>query len=98
MKKDKRVVIDEVWTEQRVRGFLRLQAPVGVDGDFFTLLRAYQSMRLEDFERFIDFFQAEQRNLSARSQHGETILSIISKHRRSGAYAELLQRAGATGG
>ena len=98
MKKDKLVVIDEVWTEARVREFLQLSQPAGVDADYFTLLRAYQSMRLEDFVLFIGFFCAARRNLNARSQRGETLLDIVSKHRRSAAYAEALRQAGAQPG
>lgn len=95
MKKDKRVVIDEVWTQARVREFLQLLAPTGINADFFTLLRAYQSMRHEDFEKFVHFFCAEHRDLNALSQRGETILDVVSKHRRSARYAKVLQLAGA---
>ena len=45
MKKDKERVQDEVWTEARIRSFLNLQPPAGVNADYHRLQRAYQSMR-----------------------------------------------------
>ena len=55
-RKDKKKVVDEVWTPERVRSFLSLEPPAGVDADFHRLRRAYQSMKVEDFEDFIDMF------------------------------------------
>jgi hypothetical protein len=48
-RKDKQKIVDEVWTEERIRSFLDLQPPAGMDADFHRLQRAYQSMRAEDF-------------------------------------------------
>jgi len=94
-RKDKKVVIDEVWTEERVRSFLDLEPPQGWDADFNVLLRAYRSMRAEDFALFIDMFVARGRALDARGPHGKTILEIVTAHPNSAAYARSLQRAGA---
>jgi len=94
-KKDKAAVIDEVWTEERVRDFLHLQPPQGRDPDFHVLLRSYQSMRTDDFQKLVKFFQGAGRNLSAPGPDGRTVLEIVATHRNSGEYADILRRAGA---
>lgn len=95
MKKDKAKVIDEVWTEVRIKGFLTLKSYDEVETDFHMLLKAYQSMRRSDFEKFVDFFVAEGRSVNATNPEGQTVLSIVRQHRRSGEYADILLRAGA---
>lgn len=94
-KKDKKRVLDEVWTPQRVRSFLDILPPEGVDADFNRLLRAYRSMKIEDFQLFLEFFGEAGGDLNARGPDGVTVLSIVSAHRRSVAYAEALKAAGA---
>ncbi len=95
MKKDKEKVVDEVWTEERVRSFLDVKSYDAVDADFHMLFKAYQSMRADDFEKFIGFFLAQNRDLNATNPAGDTVLSIVEQHRRSGDYAALLRSAGA---
>jgi hypothetical protein len=96
IKKDKQIVIDEVWTEDRIRGFLDLESVAGLDVDFHQLLRAYQSMKLEDFEKFVGFFIAANKNVNAKNTGGETALSIISQHRHGKPYADILIKSGST--
>lgn len=95
LKKDKAKVLDEVWTEERIRGFLDIRAPSGVNVDFHTLLKAYQQMRAEDFGAFLQMFTAEGRDVDAVNERGETLLMIVSQHRNAPAYAEILTAAGA---
>ncbi|MEH6559030.1 MAG: PA4642 family protein [Oceanicoccus sp.] len=95
LKKDKEKVLDEVWTEQRVKDFLDVKPAEDLEADFHVLLKAYQSMRLENFEEFVGFFVAEDRNLNATNPNGETVLSIVTQHRKSGEYAAILTANGA---
>ncbi len=95
MRKDKEKVLDEVSTEDRIRGFLEVKSYDGTSEDFHMLLKAYQSMRAEDFEKFVAFFTAEGRSVNSKNPDGQTVLSIVQEHRRSGEYAEILKRAGA---
>ena len=95
LKKDKEKVLDEVWTEERVKDFLNVQPAEAVEADFHVLLKAYQAMRLENFEEFVGFFVAEGRNINAKGPAGETVLAIVSQHRSSVEYAEVLKGAGA---
>lgn len=94
---DKPKVIGEEWSDERVKSFLAI-APydTGKNADFNALLKAYQAMRAGDFERFIGFFVEAGRDLNAVNETGETMLDIISEHRRSGHYAQALEQAGAT--
>ena len=95
MKKDKEKVLDEVWTEGRVREFLNVRSHDDVEEDFHMLLKAYQSMRVEDFEKFVNFFVDDGRSVNARDPEGRTVLSIVREHRKGGPYAEILEKAGA---
>lgn len=96
MKKDKAKVLDEVWTEDHVKSFLQVRPHDGSDENFHMLLKAYQSMRVEDFELFIGFFTAESRDLNATGKDGRTVLEIVKTHRHGAEYAELLTTAGAS--
>ena len=92
---DKPKVLDEEWSDERVKGFLALEPyDKAINADFNALLKAYQAMRAEDFERFVSFFVEAGRDLNATNDQNETILDLISQHRRSVAYAETLKVAG----
>jgi hypothetical protein len=93
MRKDKEKVIDEVWTEDHVKSFLNVRSHDGTAEDFHMLLKAYQSMRVEDFELFVGFFCNEGRDLNAIGKDGRTVLEIISTHRHGVEYADILRAA-----
>lgn len=95
MKKDKEKVLDEVWTEEHVKSFLSVRPHDGSDEDFHMLLKAYQSMRVGDFELFVNFFVTEDRDINARGKGGQTVIEVISQHRNGDDYAEILKAAGA---
>jgi len=96
MRKDKEKVVDEVWTDERVRSFLEIKSHDRVSRDFHMLLKAYQSMRAEDFAKFVDYFVAAGFDLNRPDPDGRTVLSIVEEHRKSTGYADILRRAGAT--
>ena len=95
MRKDKEKVLDEVWTEDHVKSFLQVRPHDGGNEDFHMLMKAYQSMRAEDFEKFLRFFTDEGRNVNSPNPSGETVLAVVEEHRRSTEYADILRRAGA---
>jgi len=97
MRKDKEKVLDEVWTEDRVRSFLEVKSYDDTAEDFHMLLKAYQSMRAEDFGKFLNFFSTDGRDVNACNPAGQTVLSIVEEHRLGAEYAQLLRDAGATG-
>lgn len=93
---DKPKVIGEEWSDERVKAFLDITPYHStVNADFNALLKAYQAMIADDFDRFVVFFVAAGRDLNALDEHGDTILDVISRHRRSTAYADTLRKAGA---
>ena len=94
MKKDKQKVLDEVWTEERIRGFLDLLPPDGTDADFHRLFKAYQSMRADDFSIFVEMAVTAGLNLQAVGPDGQTVREIASRHRMSGEFVVTLEEAG----
>jgi hypothetical protein len=90
-RKDKKTVVDEVWTPERVKSFLELQAPVGVDPDFHRLRRAYQSMRVEDFEDFIEMFVGAGGKLDARGPDGLRLLDELRSHAHGAPFASVIE-------
>ena len=95
MAKEKEVVVDEVWTEARVREFLDVKPAEDVEADFHMLQKAYQQMRAEDFEKFVAMFLQEGRSINARDASGRTVFSYMREHAKSADYAAILQRHGA---
>ncbi len=98
MKKDKQKVVDEVWTEDRIKAFLTVQPADAVTADFHRLLKAYQSMRVEDFTVFVELFVAAKGCINAVNPRGETVLSILKQHRHAEPYRAILQAYGAAEG
>lgn len=96
MKKDKQKVIDEVWDDARVRSFLAKSVPSQSgqpfpgDPDFYVLRHAYQSMRAEDFRRFLDVYTTDGRDVRARDNKGRTLADVIAGHANSSRFVELL--------
>lgn len=97
MKKDKAKIVDEVWTQARVKAFLDVQPVADSAPDFHKLLKAYQSMRIEDFTTFVAFFIEQQGDIDAVNANGETVLSIIKEHRHAGPFVAVLKAHGAKG-
>lgn len=95
MRKDKEKVLDEVWDDERIAGYLALRPGDGSDPDHHVLLTAYRGMREDDFARFIPMFIGAGRNLNAVGTAGKTLLEEVSEHRYGAAYAETLRAHGA---
>jgi len=93
MRKDKQKVIDEEWDEDRVRGFLVPRPGDGPEADHRLLLRAYQSMRASDFERFVSLFAEAGHDLEAPGPDGRTVLEEIREHRYGAPYAAVIEAA-----
>lgn len=90
MRADKIKVIDEVWDDARIDGFLDKE-PLGDEpADFSKLLNAYRSMRFEDFRIFLHRYEARGGDKHARDKAGQTLSDIIKSHRQSAAFLALL--------
>lgn len=79
-------VVDEDWSDDRVKGYLDLTPYDDTHPDFYVLEKAYRGMVASDFQRFIGYFKAAGRDLNARNSDGETLQEIIVRHPRSQAY------------
>ena len=96
---DKQKVIDEVWTDGRVKEFLDTITPSQTgeafdgDHDFFVLLRAYHAMRVEDFEKFLAYFMEDGGNLCATNGRDQTVREFISSHRKAGPFIAAIEAA-----
>lgn len=93
-RKDKKQIIGEPMTDEQIRAFLQGGEEQGLDRDHQALMRAYRSLRGEDFNRFLDFFLADGRDVNASDETGRTALTIINGHQQSEDYASALKRAG----
>jgi len=88
-------VRDEWWSDERVKTFLDMETSQDESPDFHVLQKAYRGMVPEAFERFVRFFLEAGRNINEANQQGATILKIVSEHRNSSEYADILKKAGA---
>jgi ankyrin repeat protein len=95
MAKDKEKVIDEVWTEARIREFLDVNPAAGIDADFHRLQKAYQAMRADNFADFVKLFVEAGHDINARDPQGRTVLSYALEHRHSAEFVEVLKQHGA---
>lgn len=83
----------EDWSDERVKGYLDREAPVGDNADFHALMTAYKHMRAHDFERFVAFFKAAGRDVNARNDLGLSLLDIVRTHPKSSDFVKVLEAA-----
>mgnify|MGYP006879608711 CR=1 FL=1 len=53
-----------------------------------------RALRAEDFERFVAFFQAQNRDIRATDDRGRTLLDIVRGHGKSEPFVAILEKAG----
>ncbi len=90
MKRDKKRVEGEQWSEDQLRMYLDFNTYDGSDRDFHCLYRAYTRMNETTFEQFIAIFKAEGRNLNATNLDGLTLAQLISQHAQAEDYLNAL--------
>lgn len=88
-------VLDEDWSDDRVRSFLTLQPFDDSPVNFHRLNKAYQAMVLADFSRFVGFFIEQGGDLNEVGADGRNMLDMVSSHGRGEGYANCLRQAGA---
>ena len=93
-RKDKKKVVGEPMTDEQIKVFLDFPPEEGENPDFHVLLKAYRALRAEDFERFVAFFQAQNRDIRATDDQGRTLLKIVRGHGRSEPFVTILEKAG----
>ncbi len=86
---------DEEWSDERLKTFLSLEPPASLPADYNILLKAYRGMTVELFERFLPFFIEAGKDINVTLDDGSTFLDLVSQHRKSTAYASVLENHGA---
>ena len=95
LKKDKQKVLDEVLDETRIRSFLEINPPEGVNADFNILEKAYRGMPVEYFDTFLELFVKDNRDINATNPGGKSLSQIVAQHDECKPYLELLTKHGA---
>lgn len=86
---------NEEWSDDRLKAFLELEPPASLPADYNILLKAYRGMTAELFARFVPFFVEAGRDINVTLEDGSTFLDLVSRHKKSGDYADILKDAGA---
>jgi|TARA_B110000196_G_C20909893_1_gene550036 hypothetical protein len=88
---------DEEWSDERLKAGLDVLPPEDLPHDYNILLRAYRGMTAELFARFIVFYKDAGHDINVSLEDRSTFLDLVSRHRRSVEYADILKQAGANG-
>lgn len=88
---------NEEWSDERLKACLDVLPPEGIPHDYNILLRAYRGMTAELFARFIVFYKDAGHDINVSLEDGSSFLDLVSRHRKSVEYVEILKQAGATG-
>lgn len=91
MKRDKKRVEGEAWSEERLAEYLEFTTYDGTDPDFHCLYRAYTRMNEETFARFVRLFKERGRNIHATNAQGQTLAEILSRHVQAEDYRAALK-------
>jgi|TARA_B110000263_G_scaffold219845_1_gene207326 hypothetical protein len=87
---------DEEWSDERLKAGLDVLPPEGLPHDYNILLRAYRGMTADLFARFIVFYADAGHDINVSLEDGSTFLDLVSLHRKSSEYGEILKQAGAS--
>ncbi len=88
--KDKQKVMGESFSDERIKSFLDLAPPVGVNADYHALERAYRGMIADNFATFVRYFVAAGRDLNAPGPEGKPLSEVIARHRSANRYLATL--------
>lgn len=86
MRKDKKQVIGEPMTDEQIKVFLNAEPADNTPAPLHKLIRAYRSLRIEDFERFLNFFKAQDLPLDCRNEQGQDFAQLIADQRLAEPY------------
>ena len=95
LKKDKQKVLGETFDDERIKTFLDVIPPAGVNADYHCIEIAYRGMHQENFATFVTFFIEAGRDINAVGPTGKTMAQVIASHRQSGDYLNAMANAGA---
>ncbi len=93
MRKDKKQVIGEEIGDEPIKLFLAVEPVDGSSPSLHKLVKAYRGLRVDDFARFIGFFQAAGYDLNATDAQGRDIVALIADQRQATPYIDLINAA-----
>ncbi len=88
---------NEEWSDERLKACLDVLPPESMPREYNILLRAYRGMTADLFARFIVFYCEAGLDINVSLDDGSTFLDLVSRHRMSEEYAQILKEAGASG-
>ena len=84
---------NEEWSDERIFAYLDQLPPDGENADFHVLYHAYKHMRAGDYQRLLNRFVADGRNIQATNKQGQTIHQVIAQFpRHSSEYLSVLSQ------
>lgn len=93
MRKDKKQVIGEEITEDSIKLFLEVEPADDTPPSLHKLVKAYRGLRIDDFERFLQFFLEAGYDLGAKDAQGNDFVALIKDQRLAEPYIEAVQAA-----
>lgn len=93
MRKDKKQVIGEEMSDESIKLFLSFEPADETPAALHKLIKAYRSLRIDDFERFVGFFLEAGYPLDARDAHGNDFVALIKDQRLAQPYIEVVTAA-----
>ncbi len=93
MRKDKKQIIGEDMTDEAIKVFLNAEPADQTPAPLHKLLRAYHSLRLHDFQRFLTFFKAEGLPLTIKNSAGQGFAELIADQRMAKPYITAFEQA-----
>lgn len=93
MRKDKKQVIGDEIGDEPIKLFLAVEPVDGSSPSLHKLVKAYRGLRVDDFARFISFFQAAGYDLNATDAQGRDIVALIADQRQATPYIDLINAA-----
>jgi len=93
MRKDKKQLIGDEIGDEQIKLFLDFEPVDATSPSLHKLIKAYRGLRLDDFERFLVFFNQAGYDLDGKDQQGENFVSLIQDQRNAADYIELIQKS-----
>lgn len=93
MRKDKKQVIGEEISDESIKLFLTVEPADATPPSLHKLIKAYRGLRIDDFERFLGFFQEAGYDLNAQDAQGQDFIALIQDQRLAEPYVEAIKVA-----
>ena len=93
MRKDKKQLIGDEIGDEQIKLFLDFEPVDAISPSLHKLIKAYRGLRIDDFGRFLTFFNEAGYDLDGKDEHGQTFVDLIKDQRSADEYIELIEKA-----